>query len=112
MTLQRVHINNVRNLQSVKMEGLDKINVFFGENGSGKTSVLEAIHILGMARSFRGSSIKSLISHQLESCTVHGLTVVANDAAPIPLGVQRDRTGGSRIKAGGKLARSVAELVE
>jgi DNA replication and repair protein RecF len=94
------------------MEGLDKINVFFGENGSGKTSILEAIHILGMARSFRGSSIKSLISHQLDRCTVHGLTAVTHDAAPIPLGVERERTGGSRIKAGGNLARSVAELAE
>jgi DNA replication and repair protein RecF len=102
----------VRNLQSVKMDGLEKVNIFYGQNGSGKTSILEAIHILGMARSFRGSSIKSLISHQEDSCTVHGLAEVSKDLAPIPLGVYRDRSGSSKIKVAGKLARSVAELVE
>ncbi|MEH6589352.1 MAG: DNA replication/repair protein RecF [Halioglobus sp.] len=113
MTLKKIQFSNVRNLQSVKMDGLEKANVFYGQNGSGKTSILEAIHILGMSRSFRGSSIKSLISHQVDSCTVHGLAASStNDSAPIALGVYRDRSGASKIKVAGKLAHSVAELLE
>ena len=71
MALTKLQINHVRNLQQVKLQELHGVNVFFGPNGSGKTSVLESIHLLGMARSFRGSSIKSLITHEEPNCTVH-----------------------------------------
>ncbi len=116
MALTQLQINHVRNLHQVRLPGLRKVNVFFGCNGSGKTSVLEAIHLLGMARSFRGSSIKSLISHDASSCTVFGTTVSAllpdasGSLVTLPLGVQRNRTGEAEIKIGGRVVRTVAEL--
>lgn len=113
MALTRLHINNVRNLQSIKLEDLRSVNVFYGDNGSGKTSVLEAIHILGMARSFRGASIKSLISHKCDSCTVYGLASTSSlSGSSQALGVCRERSGASQIKVAGKAVRSVAQLVE
>ncbi|WP_206616105.1 AAA family ATPase, partial [Escherichia coli] len=33
--------------------GCNRFNVFYGANGSGKTSILEAIHLLATGRSFR-----------------------------------------------------------
>jgi DNA replication and repair protein RecF len=111
VTLSSLQVNNVRNLRAVRLNALGKVNVFFGANGSGKTSVLEAIHILGMARSFRTSSIKSLISHDLDSCTVYGQTRFRG-RPPQAIGVQRLRTGESRIKVGGKPVNSVSHLVE
>ena len=113
--LAQVQISHVRNLQQVRLQGLQKVNVFFGANGSGKTSVLESIHLLGMARSFRGASVKSLITHNLPSCTVYGVTsrVGAYGSASstgLPMGVQRNRSGEAQIKIGGKSVRTVAEL--
>ena len=75
MSLSRLNIDAVRNLHSVRLAGLAATNVFYGENGSGKTSILEAIHLLGMARSFRGNSVKSLINHDASQCTVFGEVV-------------------------------------
>lgn len=78
--------------------------------------MLEAIHLLGMARSFRGSSIKSLISHDASTCTVFGTAapaprpVESGPRATLPLGVQRNRIGEAQIKVGGKAVRTVAEL--
>lgn len=120
MALTQLQINHVRNLQEVRLQDLQRINVFFGCNGSGKTSVLESIHLLGMARSFRGSSIKSLITHEEHSCTVYGKTTLPYSTAGIgspglgglPLGVQRNRVGEAQIKIGGKVVRTVAELAE
>lgn len=101
------------------MQELQGVNVFFGPNGSGKTSVLESIHLLGMARSFRGSSIKSLITHDEQSCTVFGSTALGQAAGvaessglELPLGVQRNRAGEAQIKVGGKAVRTVAALAE
>ena len=53
MSLAQLNIHSVRNLRNVAIADLGRVNVFYGDNGSGKTSVLEAVHLLGMARSFR-----------------------------------------------------------
>jgi DNA replication and repair protein RecF len=112
VTLSRLHISNVRNLLDIKLDNLTKVNVFYGANGSGKTSVLEAIHLLGMARSFRGSNIRTLITHELDECTVHGVAIAPRSGKKQTLGVQRVRNGTSQIKVAGAQVRSVAELVE
>ena len=109
--LSRLNIYHVRNLQAVDLPALQRVNVFFGRNGSGKTSVLEAVHLLGMARSFRGS-IKSLVTHGQPSCTVFGRVASPASTAGLPLGVRRHTSGDSRIKVGGRAVRTVAELVE
>ena len=111
--LSQLQVSNVRNLQPLKMQGLGKVNVFFGPNGAGKTSILEAIHLLGMARSFRGSSVKPLITHNQSQCTVFGSVVSGSSSARVVnLGVQRSLGGDVEIKVGGKAVRSTAELAE
>ena len=110
MALTQLNIDHVRNLQQVRLRELQGVNVFSGPNGSGKTSVLESIHLLGMARSFRGNSVKPLIAHGEESCTVYGLT--AGPGPAMSLGVRRERSGDAQIKVGGKPVRAVAELAE
>lgn len=105
--LNRIRIDGVRNLTGVELADLRGVNVLYGSNGSGKTSVLEAIHLLAMARSFRGS-IKSLISHGKAEVLVFGQLKPGN----LPLGVQRGSDGEVVIKAAGKQLRTVAELVE
>lgn len=114
MALTQLHIDRVRNLNQVRLQGFQQVNVFSGSNGSGKTSVLESIHLLGMARSFRGSSIKSLITHNEQSCTVFGQVVAPSSSlrSGLPVGVQRNRVGEAQIKIGGRTVRTVAELAE
>lgn len=119
MALTQLQISNVRNLLQVKLTRLKGVNVFFGCNGSGKTSVLESIHMLGMARSFRGSSVKSLINHGSGSCAVFGITTQGSSViksgttgGAVPIGVQRNRSGEAQIKIGGRPVRAVAELAE
>jgi DNA replication and repair protein RecF len=118
VALTQLQINHVRNLRHVRLDDLQTVNVFYGSNGSGKTSVLESVHLLGMARSFRGTSIKSLIAHDAQHCTVFGTTVTGHCIAStasglgLPLGVQRNRVGEAQIKVGGRQVRTVAELAE
>jgi len=53
MYITRLNIERVRNLSAVALSELQPFNVFYGANGSGKTSILEAIHLLATGRSFR-----------------------------------------------------------
>jgi predicted ATPase len=46
--VEKIHIENFKSIRSLDLE-LGRVNVFIGENGSGKTNVLEAIGIGGAA---------------------------------------------------------------
>ncbi|WP_372591335.1 DNA replication/repair protein RecF [Guyparkeria sp.] len=61
--LTQLHVERLRNLQDLDLEPEGGINLISGPNGSGKTSLLEAIHTLSLGRSFRGSQPNELIRH-------------------------------------------------
>ena len=50
--LEYVEVQGVRNLSGVKVSLSSGATGLFGANGSGKTSFLEAIYLLGVGRSF------------------------------------------------------------
>ena len=110
--LTQLQIQNIRNLKQVSLQGLARVNIFFGSNGSGKTSVLEAVHMLGMARSFRQGTTRSLVTHGQQGCTVYGLSARGGARSRMPVAVQRSLSGEVQIRLGGQAVRSVAELVE
>lgn len=72
MTLQKLDIYFVRNIQQSTIEPCSNINLITGENGSGKSSLLEAIFILGRARSFRANNIKQVIQFKKNELIVSG----------------------------------------
>ena len=66
MYLSRIHLINFRPFSDIVFN-LQETTLITGRNGSGKTSVLEAIHVLLKSRSFRTSSINSLINREKEN---------------------------------------------
>ncbi len=52
MTLARIEVEAFRNLQGVALTPDPRINLIWGDNASGKTSLLEAVHWLARGRSF------------------------------------------------------------
>jgi DNA replication and repair protein RecF len=109
MTLSRLFIQNLRNLSLVDIVPSPQINLFFGENGSGKTSILEAINMLAVGRSFRSHKHKPLISQAETQLTVFG-KVKTDNAVDLPLGVSRHLDGTANFKAGGVNVASAADL--
>lgn len=61
MRVNSLDISNLRNLASIRIEPDPRLNCFTGDNGAGKTSVLEALAVLSKGRSFRSGQISSLI---------------------------------------------------
>ena len=59
--LKNINLINFRNFSNFNLSFDEKLNIFFGKNGSGKTNILEAISLIAKGRGIRNSSIFSLI---------------------------------------------------
>ena len=90
---------------------LARHNILFGENGSGKTSLLECVHVLGTARSFRPGSPRSQITHGEACYVIHG-QLRTHTQARRDLGVQRDAGGDTVLRIAGETARSSSRLAD
>jgi len=110
MSLLRLDISKFRNLSAVKLNLLPRgINFFYGKNGSGKTSLIEAVHYLLCGRSFRTTNINHLIQHQSDKLNLFAEINLSNQCV-IPAGIERARSSQAKIKIGGKDSTSLAEL--
>ncbi len=63
MSIRQLSLTDFRNLQSTTLELHPKINLISGDNGSGKTSLLEAVYVLCQGCSFRNYHLKKAIRH-------------------------------------------------
>ncbi|MCR4593827.1 MAG: DNA replication/repair protein RecF [Clostridiales bacterium] len=61
MYLEKIEIKNFRNIEQISLEPNNKINVIYGENGQGKTNILEAIWLFTGCKSFRTLKDKEMI---------------------------------------------------
>jgi len=110
MTIQRLKLTNFRNITTADINPAAGINLLIGENASGKTSLLEAIYLLSMARSFRSKKIKGLINHTAEQFTVFA-NINAEEFGTYSLGIQRHQQAkDTEILFRGQKPTGVAEL--
>lgn len=115
MHLEKLFIQGIRNIESAEIELMPTLNIFYGRNGSGKTSVLEAVHILSRGRSFRTRALKSVITHNYRECTCFGLVAhKVNDSQSrvTPVGVTRHETGDFVFKVSGEQVNNASRLAE
>jgi DNA replication and repair protein RecF len=111
MSLGQLSIQNLRCLRQVDLDLHPGRNLIIGANGSGKTSLLEAIYLLGRGRSFRTRNSERLISHGESRLVVFGRTVPPEEpAVPQALGIQVTRGEPTVAKIQGEFTRSLAEL--
>jgi len=61
MWVKSLNINNLRNISSTQIDLDPCLNCFIGDNGAGKTTILEGLSVLSKGRSFRSGQISSLI---------------------------------------------------
>jgi len=110
MSLAELSAENVRCIERAEIELHAQRNVLWGPNGSGKTSLLEALFLLGRGRSFRTRNTERLIRHGQARLTCFGRT----NAAPIEktLGVQVSRGMPTVARIGGAAVHTLADLSE
>ena len=113
MTITSVRVANLRRFENAEFKTESRLNLIFGQNGSGKTSLLEAIHILHAGKSFRSSSSTELIRHGANGLAVHGNVAGYPEDSSLSMEIRvvktRERTDisvdGSPISSASELAR-------
>lgn len=68
MYIKKIFLNNFRNIENLHLNPTKNINLFYGSNGEGKTSLLESIYFCSMGHSMKTKQYDQLISfHKEES---------------------------------------------
>lgn len=73
MHLQRLKLTNFKNYEQQVLELSPKLNCFVGENGMGKTNLLDALHYLCMCKSHFGLSDRQVVRHEGDFFRLEGL---------------------------------------
>lgn len=108
MRIARLELTDLRNLARVSLSPAPGLNLIWGANGSGKTSLLEGIHLLGLGRSFRASGARPLVKEGSQQLVVFGK--LENGVAEHRIGVSKSRQGKMEIRVDGAKARSASQL--
>ncbi|OON40227.1 DNA replication/repair protein RecF [Izhakiella australiensis] len=110
MALTRLLIQDFRNIENVDLALAPGFNFLVGANGSGKTSVLEAIYTLGHGRAFRSLQAGRVIRHDRPHFVLHGR--VSGAEREIAVGLTKNRAGESKVRIDGSDGHKVAELAQ
>lgn len=89
MHLSQVDIHWVRNLEAIRIQPAQGINLIYGSNASGKTSLLESIYLLSHGRSFRTANIRSVIQNDRKILQIFGKINQEHPAKSITLGLEK-----------------------
>jgi len=79
--LQKLSITNFKNYPEATLQFSDKINCFIGDNGAGKTNLLDAIHYLSFCKSYFNPIDTQNIRHHENFFSIHG-TYLKNGDSP------------------------------
>lgn len=101
-------MHQLRSISKIEFLPNPNCNIIVGENGSGKTSILEAIYLLGFGRSFRKSKTSELIQFGQTDLTV--FAAASDNLVSANFGIKKYKSGESEIKVQGERAKRLSEL--
>lgn len=100
MELRSLTINNFKNIESTRLEFSPKTNCFLGNNGMGKSNLLDAIHYLSFCKSFSGVADSMAVRRGEDFLMVSGDYMRAGIDEHLQLGIARGRR--KTLRRGGK----------
>ncbi|UCG50680.1 MAG: DNA replication/repair protein RecF [Candidatus Latescibacterota bacterium] len=110
MRIQRLSSTHFRNLTHEPLLFSPGVNIFVGDNGHGKTNLLEALHIFKFGRSFRTSRDTDLVNFTEPFCRIE-VTVDYSSEDVETLSASIERDGTKRIKKNDEEVAKLSELV-
>lgn len=107
MIINSLHLENLRIIKNANISLGKGINLFTGVNGSGKSSLLESVHVLATGRSFRTSKIDNLKSFDTDYFTISS-NINRNDLIKT-VGFRKDKSSFD-IRVNAKNVNRLSEL--
>ena len=111
MPLIRLIVQQFRNIKACDIELSAGFNFIIGPNGSGKTSLLEALYMLGHGRSFKSALTGRVIQNGYDELFIHG-RLRHSDSFELPVGINKQRDGTTEVKIGGQSGQKLAQLAQ
>lgn len=109
MKLLRLRASGLRNLDDLDLRPGPAITVFQGPNASGKTSLLEGIHVLSCGKSFRAAHLAKAVRYGQSRTLLTG--ELETPAGTLSLGLEFDQDQARmRMRAGGKSVSRLSEF--
>jgi DNA replication and repair protein RecF len=105
LRIESLAVRGLRNLAAVDVAPGPRFNVFAGDNGQGKTNLLEAIYVVATSKSFRASSPGELVAHGGDLASVRAVVREADDKREQSVGV---RAGARMVRIDGKRPQTLA----
>lgn len=97
MYVKNLKLNNFRNYDNLSIDFDKGINILYGDNGQGKTNILEAIYVCGTTKSHKGSKEKDIIKIDKEESHIKLLLDRRNIEHTIDMHLKRNKTKGVAI---------------
>ncbi|GAA0208063.1 DNA replication/repair protein RecF [Kangiella japonica] len=110
MRVNQLTITQVRNLQNPSLNFSPRLNIFFGPNAAGKSSILESLYILGNGRSFRTTKHNNVITENNHDFTL--FAKVESSDINHQLGFNRQRNGDTTIKLNSEPVNRLSTLAK
>lgn len=109
MCISRLRIENIRCIQQAEIQPHSRFTLLSGPNGSGKSSFLEAVYLLGLARSFRTNNVKKLITDEKHECRVVA-DYVDWCGGDNRVGISKNRESNTLIRLNQRTLKTASEL--
>ena len=112
MGITQLQLLSFRNLSQAALTLHPQVNLFFGNNGSGKTSLLEALYMLGHGgRSFRTHRIERVIQHEQSLFRIFA-RYTNEDGQTIPVGIEREGKNNTVLRVDGETLQTAASMAK
>ncbi|NMW31927.1 DNA replication/repair protein RecF [Altererythrobacter sp. RZ02] len=111
MTLDRITLSSFRNHAETRLDETRQFNLLVGENGAGKTNILEALSLFAPGRGIRRSPLGDMVGQQGAGGFTIGASLFAEpDQEPVRLGTYIDaaRPGRRLVRVNSSEASAVS----
>ena len=111
MHFSRIRLQQFRNYAALDLKPHPGITVLYGPNGSGKTNLLEAMHLLSLGRSHRTAQDREMISAGADHAVVHGETRRLDGGHDLEVRLYPHEKPHKRVLLYGKPAQRIGDMM-
>lgn len=108
MHIEKIELTNFRNYEKLKLNNLDNINIVIGDNGIGKTSIIESVYVASTARTFKSNDESVMIRNNADYFKVK---IDISDQGKLKKLDYILTSEGKKTKINGKLKKKISDYI-